>query len=122
MVTNLRNKGQSTLEYALVIAVIVAALIAMQTYIKRGFQGKLKSASDDMGEQFSPGASTYDYTTQSAATSHETVASGSSTLAHGGDTVSTSSSDQQRFGSEAIKSYGDVDERWVGQDLAPSTN
>ena len=34
------RKGQSTVEYAIVLGVIVAALIAMQTYVKRGLQAK----------------------------------------------------------------------------------
>jgi len=53
MFIHLNKKGQGTLEYAVIIAVIVAALIAMQTYMKRGMQGKLRESSDNMGEQFS---------------------------------------------------------------------
>ena len=49
-----KKRGQSTLEYAVLIIVIIAALIAIQTYMKRGVQGRLKSASDDIGDQFSP--------------------------------------------------------------------
>ena len=51
-----KKAGQSTLEYAVVIAVVVAALLAMQIYMKRGAQGKLRQATDDIGEQFSPTA------------------------------------------------------------------
>ena len=50
-----KKRGQSTLEYAVLITVIIAALIAIQTYIKRGVQGRLKSATDDIGDQYSPG-------------------------------------------------------------------
>ena len=49
------KKAQSTLEYAILIAVIVGALIGMQTYVKRGLQGRLKVATDDVGSQFEPG-------------------------------------------------------------------
>lgn len=115
MVTILKQKGQSTLEYALVIAVIVAALIAMQTYIKRGFQGKMKASVDDVGEQFSAGASTYEYNTTSTAESDETTLSGADVTALGGTTTSTSNSRQQRTGSEYVQTYGDADERWVGR-------
>ena len=52
----LNRKGQSTLEYAIVVAVIVAGLLAMQFYIKRGWEGKLKNAADSMGDQFDPNA------------------------------------------------------------------
>lgn len=50
-----KKKGQSTLEYAVLITIIIAALLAMNQYIKRGIQGRLKSSTDDVGDQFSPG-------------------------------------------------------------------
>ena len=52
------KKAQSTLEYAILIAVVVGALIGMQTYVKRGLQGRLKAATDDVGSQFEPTVST----------------------------------------------------------------
>ena len=45
----LNRKGQNTAEYAILIALIVAGAIAMQTYIKRGFQGGVKYGVDRMG-------------------------------------------------------------------------
>jgi hypothetical protein len=48
-------KGQSTLEYAVLIIIVIGALLSIQVYIKRGIQGRLKSASDDIGDQFSVG-------------------------------------------------------------------
>ena len=50
-----KRKGQSSVEYAVLIIVIIGALLAIQVYIKRGIQGRLKSASDDIGDQYSPG-------------------------------------------------------------------
>lgn len=48
----LRNKkGQSTAEYAVLIGLVIAAMLAMQTYVKRGVQGKMKSVSDDFTSQ-----------------------------------------------------------------------
>lgn len=55
--------GQSTLEYAVIIAVIVAALLAMQVYVKRGIQGRLRTAADEVGQQYDPGNTTSDITT-----------------------------------------------------------
>ena len=49
----INRKGQSTLEYAILIIVIIAALVSLQTYIKRGVQGRLKSATDDISDGFS---------------------------------------------------------------------
>ena len=68
-----QKRAQSTLEYAILIGVIVAGLIAMQVYLKRGFQGKLKEGADSMGEQFSPGQTTTNYTTNSFTNSTETL-------------------------------------------------
>ena len=47
-----RKKAQSTMEYALVIGVVVAALLAINIYIKRAAEGRLKSSVDQIGEQF----------------------------------------------------------------------
>lgn len=69
----LNKKAQSTLEYAVIIAVVVAALIAMQAYMKRGLQGKFKQASDDIGEQYSPGRTTSNTAITSTVTSTENV-------------------------------------------------
>ena len=48
------KKGQSTLEYALIIAVVVAGLLLMQHYVRRGYAGRLRTSTDDMGEQYDP--------------------------------------------------------------------
>ena len=75
MLLKLRHKrGQSTLEYALLIAVIVAGLIAMQVYLKRGYQGRLRESTDEIGEQYSPGYTTGTTTTASSSTTRDTVA------------------------------------------------
>jgi Flp pilus assembly pilin Flp len=55
MLRKLTSKGQSTLEYAVLIVVIIAALIAMQVYLKRGVQGRMRESSDQIGQQYSPG-------------------------------------------------------------------
>ncbi len=49
-----RPNAQSTLEYAIVVACIVAALIGMQFYVRRGIQGRLRAAGDEIGEQYTP--------------------------------------------------------------------
>lgn len=59
----MRNqRGQSTLEVAVLMAVVIAALLAMQMYMKRGAQGKLREMSDQVGEQFEPTQATYTVT------------------------------------------------------------
>jgi hypothetical protein len=40
------RKGQSTAEYAILIALVIGAAVAMQTYVKRSLQGGIKFSVD----------------------------------------------------------------------------
>jgi hypothetical protein len=55
-------KGQSTLEYVILLGFVVAALIAMGIYMKRGSQGQLRRATDQVGEQYEAGETLGKYT------------------------------------------------------------
>ena len=52
--------GQSTLETTVLIVVAVVALVLMQTYLKRGIQGHLRSGVDSIGGQYDPERTTGD--------------------------------------------------------------
>ncbi len=54
----IKSKGQSILEYTIMFAVVISGLLIMQSFVKRGYQGSLKSSADKMGEQFSAGNTT----------------------------------------------------------------
>lgn len=41
-----RSRGQSLINYALIFAIVTAALVGMTTYIKRGVQGKVRDMTD----------------------------------------------------------------------------
>jgi hypothetical protein len=43
--------GQSMAEYAILIAIVSAALLSMQFYMRRGIQGVIKAAADEVGKQ-----------------------------------------------------------------------
>ena len=48
------TRGQSTFEYAAVIAIVAAALLGMAIYVKRGISGKLREGADSVGQQYHP--------------------------------------------------------------------
>jgi len=73
---NRRKKGQSTLEYAILVIIIIGALLSIQVYIKRGVSGRLKSATDDIGDQFSVGNTNIVKTTRTRSNSVETFRQG----------------------------------------------
>lgn len=58
------KKAQSTLEYAMIIAVVVGTLLAIQVYIKRGVEDRARSSVDNIGDQFSAGDTTSKYITE----------------------------------------------------------
>jgi len=50
MLIRLRNsKAQTTAEYAILIALVVGAAMAMQVYVKRGLQGRVRDVVDHTG-------------------------------------------------------------------------
>ena len=53
---NKKNKAQSTLEFAVLVACIVATAVAMGVYIKRGVQGRIRQSADEIGTLYAPGA------------------------------------------------------------------
>ena len=106
------RKGQNTAEYAILIGVIVAAAIAMQIYIRRGMQARIKdavdftqTADDDAGgniftqSQYEPYYMQTDYqTTQDAQTSEQ--------LQVGGGIIKNSISEAtQRTGNQTYGNY-----------------
>ena len=49
------RRGQGILEYSILIICIAAGLLAMQYYVKRAIQGRVRQSADSIGEQYSPG-------------------------------------------------------------------
>ena len=50
MVINKNSKAMSTIEYSLLIAVIVAALVGIQIYVKRAVCARWQQAADTFGD------------------------------------------------------------------------
>lgn len=44
-------KGQTALEYSVLMSVVVAAVVGMQIYLKHSYEGRLRVSSDDVGKQ-----------------------------------------------------------------------
>ncbi|MDP3723325.1 MAG: hypothetical protein Q8R91_07505, partial [Candidatus Omnitrophota bacterium] len=50
----LRARGQSTLEYAVFTAVVAAALVAMNVYVRRAIQANLKAVEGQINGEAVP--------------------------------------------------------------------
>ena len=96
--------GQSTLEYAVLISVIAAAVLGMQIYLKRGIAGRVKASTDQIGDQFSPQNTNYSTRTTFQSTRLEETNTGqagggigqawSRSEIQGGQEVTTRTADQ----------------------------
>jgi len=94
------RKAQSTLEYALIIGVVVAGLLLMQHYVRRGLAGKYKSSSDDLGEQFEPAKYTATFTVGQTSNVKQAVADRVAATTH--NTVQQS----VKTGTESVAAWG----------------
>lgn len=59
---NNKLQAQSIVEYAVLTGIVVAVMVGMNIYFKRGYQGYLKKSSDNIGPQFSASFSNYSET------------------------------------------------------------
>lgn len=93
------RKAQSTLEYALIIGVVVAGLLLMQHYVRRGLAGKYKSSSDDLGEQFEPAKYSASFTVGQTSNVRQGVANRVSSTEHNTAQISS------KTGTESVTSW-----------------
>ena len=96
-------RAQSTLEYAMIIAVVVGGLIAMQIYMKRGVEGKLRESTDDIGYQFDAEKTTFDHTLKRPGTSVQTITGGVTTS-------SITDGERTETRTETVSEWGDEEE------------
>jgi Flp pilus assembly pilin Flp len=88
------RRAQSTVEYATLVAVVIAVVLVAQIYMKRGFTGKIRESTDSVGEQFTPYTATYSLTKGRTGTRQE------STTAKGDITQKSIDEKQTRAGTE----------------------
>jgi len=77
------RRGQTTLEYVLLIGIAAAGIIAVIVYVSRGHQGNLRSQADQLSiEQYAPGKTTVD-NSQSKNLASIATSSSSTTVKYG---------------------------------------
>ena len=95
-----RRSGQGITEYAILASLVILGILAVQIYMKRSVQGKLKSSSDDIGEQFSIRGHSYDLTSHSVGARTDVVADTTASL--GREDQSSTSTIASSFDSAAL--------------------
>ena len=75
-IRRLNKRGQSTAEYAILIVLVVAAVLAMQTYVKRALQARIQQETDQLGGQYEPYYLSSDFDNLRDTSEAETTATG----------------------------------------------
>ena len=70
------KKSQSILEYVVLFSVIVFALLMGQNFIKRAYQGRIKTQMEQVGSQYSPGHTTSLIVTETRTHTHTVTENG----------------------------------------------
>lgn len=96
----LKRKGQSTVEYGLLIAVVILALIAGSLYVKRGLQGRIRESSDQVGRQFD--IDNYETSWKTESSGGETK----TTETRSGDTIITDTTQSETLTRSEYDKYG----------------
>ena len=102
------RKAQSTLELALIFILIAVALMSMSVFIKRAVQGRIRSAADDIGEQYSPALVDSEITTQTdSRTESNVTVEQESSIDAASRTTTTTQETTTRQGQERLGEYKD---------------
>ena len=95
-----KRKGQTTAEYAVLLGLVIAAILAMQVYVKRGIQARIRTETDGITggyDQYEPYYLSSDFTSTRDTSETETTATGGGvTRVLGSDTASRTG--VQRYG------------------------
>ena len=74
------HQGQSTVEYAFLMTIVVAAVLGVAMYLNRGFQGRFRRAAEFLGPLYGPGlVQSNENTTMSSQSAQSAVIQGTGT-------------------------------------------
>ncbi len=115
MFFNRNRKGQSTLEYAVLIAGIVGAVLIFKPYLQRIVQGRFKESSDRISYKF--GGDTEDSLTN-AMTAWEESGSGTTITTETFDAITTGNIESATTSTDTVtrkekEGWGDTDPAFV---------
>ena len=74
-----RQRGQVTVETAILFAFVIAALVGMAIYVQRAVSGGVKQNSDSFGTQFSANKGWSSVTTSNTTETQNTITSNQNT-------------------------------------------
>jgi hypothetical protein len=115
-----KKKAQNTAEYAILIALVVGGVIAMQTYAQRALQGRIRDANVTMRDQSNALGNTLQYEPYYQDTSATSSRKSSKATYAGGGNESTNvikdsgAKDNTTYNATTVTAGGTAEERAAG--------
>jgi len=105
----LKNKlAQTMAEYALLISLVVAAVIAMQTYAQRAIQSRIRDAAQYMTQQTNALGTTNQYEAYYQSSEYEIGRTSTDTSVHDNTTISLDQQERRARDGRSGTSYNTV--------------
>lgn len=102
----LKNKlAQTMAEYALLISLVVAAVIAMQTYAQRAIQARIRDASQYMAQQTNELGTTNQYEAYYQQSDYDISRTSTDTTVHDNTTISLDQRETRSRDGDSSTSY-----------------
>ncbi len=97
--------GQTTVEYALLLIVIMGAFLTVQNYMKRGIQGRWKESVDSLGDQYDPRTANTDIRHIISSSTNTTIMALNTDGGFWTKRTDVSSSAEQKVGSTTVGAF-----------------
>ncbi|OGX37813.1 MAG: hypothetical protein A3C36_05840 [Omnitrophica WOR_2 bacterium RIFCSPHIGHO2_02_FULL_52_10] len=99
------KRGQTSLEYVVLLIIVIGSFVAVQNYMKRGIQGRWKSAVDDLGDQYDPRTAITDVRHTLSSTTNTTIITVDQPGGITTQRTDVSSSAERREGQTSVGAY-----------------
>ena len=99
------KKGQTALEYALLLIIVMGSFVGIQNYLKRGLQGRWRASVDSLGEQYDPRTAVSNITHTLTSTTNTSITTFDDLGGYWSKRTDRTSSSESKTGNTTIGAY-----------------
>ena len=99
------KKGQTALEYVVLLIIVIGSFVGIQNYLKRGLQGRWRDSVDSLGEQYDPRTAVSDITHTLTSTTNTSIISLDTLGGYWTKRTDRTSSSESKTGNITIGAY-----------------
>ena len=99
------KKGQTALEYTLLLIIVMGSFVGIQNYLKRGLQGRWRASVDSLGEQYDPRTAVSNITHTLTSTTNSSIITFNAPGGYWTKRTDRTSSSESKMGNTIIGAY-----------------